>query len=104
MKQNLYFNMKLVRESISFERGQDPKKAMGISYSEQLRNKFLDYFNNKRYITDKDFYIKDGILHTWSTGRAETEHYFIAGSGLTKFLNISQMKTLIPCNNLGIRY
>ena len=78
-------------ESVNFERGQDPKRAMRISYGEELKDKFFNYFNN-RYLDERKFEIIDGILYTWGLNRKETEEYHIKEAGLSEFLNMSQMR------------
>ena len=48
--------MKLVRENISFERGQNPKSAMGIGKIEKIK-KWLDLVDCRDYTIDDDGYI-----------------------------------------------
>lgn len=39
--------MKIVRESLSFERGKDPKKAMGVGLTAQIENWFRDNYERE---------------------------------------------------------
>ncbi len=47
--------MKLVKEHINFQRGLDPKAAMGIGYKNMVKNKIIDLYFDGKWSNENDF-------------------------------------------------
>jgi len=97
----------LVRESISFERGADPKKILGIGDYERIRNlKILDILilydetyapNNRRYVVIVDInYNNREDLYLEYAGFGENLYYAINAAKHihVKYMTNSDTKTL----------
>lgn len=65
--------MKLVRENINFQRGIDPRRAMGIGSFDEIKREFHEDTNDTNYTSDEDYNDEIDMLR-WAVRKGNLDY------------------------------
>ena len=86
--------MKLVKESLSFERGQSPKISMGVGIIAKIEN-WLDHMGVENYTINPDFTIN-------TKGGVYLNHYLFESGEFPKFIQFNKINGSFNCQSSSL--